>query len=233
MERTPSILIVEDDIRLAEMMREFFGGHGFDVSLQHRGDTAIDSIVRDHPDLVVLDIALPGADGFAVCRSVRADYDGLILMLTARDDDIDQIVGLEIGADDYVTKPVEPRVLLARVRSLLRRRSKAAEDQAPAALDFGHLQIRPGAREVFLDDAIVELSTTEFDLLLLLARSAGQVVSRDALFQELRGLPYDGQDRSVDVAISRLRKKLDDESSQPRRIKAVRGKGYLFVAENW
>ena len=223
-------MIVEDDQRLAEMIEEFFDGEGFNVSKLHRGDDAIKRIPADQPDLVILDISLPGANGFSVCRAVRQDYDGLILMLTARDDDIDQIVGLEIGADDYVVKPVEPRVLLARVRSLLRR---GVSNDSSRKLQFGSLRIDSSARMVSLNEEAIELTTAEFDLLWVLASSAGSVIDRDSLFKRLRGLDYDGLDRSMDVAISRLRKNLGDDRKSPTQIKTVRGKGYLFAASGW
>ncbi len=223
-------MIVEDDLRLAEMIEEFFDGEGFDVSKLHRGDDAIKRIPEEQPDLVILDISLPGANGFNVCRAVRKKFDGLILMLTARDDDIDQIVGLEIGADDYVVKPVDPRVLLARVRSLLRR---SGSTDNPRELQFGPLRIDSSARVVSLDEEIIDLTTAEFDLLWILASSAGSVIDRDSLFKRLRGLDYDGLDRSMDVTISRLRKKLGDDGESPKQIKTVRGKGYLFAAKGW
>ena len=223
-------MIVEDDLRLAEMIEELFDGEGFDVSKLHRGDDAIKRIPEEQPDLVILDISLPGANGFNVCRAVRKDFDGLILMLTARDDDIDQIFGLEIGADDYVVKPVEPRVLLARVRSLLRRSGSTDNSRE---LKFGSLRIDSSARAVSLNEEDIELTTTEFDLLWLLASSAGYTIDRDSLFKRLRGLDYDGLDRSMDVTISRLRKKLGDDRESPKQIKTVRGKGYLFAARGW
>lgn len=231
-----TILVVEDDQRLAILIQDFFQDHGYSVSTTSRGDTAIQRVLDEQPDLVVLDISLPGATGFDVCRAVRPHYSGLILMLTARDDDIDQIVGLEMGADDYVKKPVEPRVLLARVRSMLRRTIATG---APKALDeksnlrFGELSISAIAREVRLDRKIVDLTTSEFDLLWVLANNAGTILDRDNLFKRLRGLEYDGLDRSIDVGVSRLRKKLGDDSNPPRRIKTVRRKGYLFVADAW
>jgi DNA-binding response OmpR family regulator len=223
-------MIVEDDLRLAEMIEEFFDGEGFDVSKLHRGDDAIKRISEEQPDLVILDISLPGANGFNVCRAVRKKFDGLILMLTARDDDIDQIVGLEIGADDYVVKPVDPRVLLARVRSLLRR---CGSTDSFRELQFGSLRIDSTARVVSLDEEIIDLTTAEFDLLWILASSAGSVIDRDSLFKRLRGLDYDGLDRSMDVTISRLRKKLGDDGESSKQIKTVRGKGYLFAAKGW
>jgi len=232
-----SIMLVEDDCRLATLIAEFLQDEGYNVTVLGRGDDAIDAIAKLNPDLVVLDLMLPGASGFDVCRAVRQQFRGLIMMLTARDDDIDQIVGLELGADDYVTKPIEPRVLLARIRSLLRRSVTASVDtrsgaQQPTVV-HGNLTVQIDSREVLLEGQSVPLTTMEFDLLTLLATQPGCVLSRDTLFRELRGLPFDGLDRSVDVCIARLRKKLGDTNNPARRIKTVRGKGYLFAADAW
>lgn len=231
--RTHSLLLVEDDERLANLIRRFFEDHGFAIATEGRGDTAIRRIREEQPDLVILDVQLPGASGFDVCREVRGDFAGLILMLTARDDDVDQIVGLELGADDYVTKPVEPRVLLARVRALLRRSASGRAHSEPLCVEFAGLRVSIEARDVVLDGASVELTTTEFDLLWLLASRAGEVLSREWLFNQLRGLEYDGLDRSIDICISRLRRKLGDTASPGHRIKTVRGRGYLFSPDAW
>jgi DNA-binding response OmpR family regulator len=235
-ERRPRILLVEDDRRLATLVRDYLGRQGFEVAVEDRGDTAADRIRRERPDLVILDLMLPGRDGLEVCREVRPTHDGPILILTAREDDIDEVAGLEIGADDYVKKPVEPRVLLARVRALLRRvdgSNRSPEIARDRALAFGSLRIATTSRTVELEGQPVELTTNEFDLLRLLASRAGEVVSRDWLFRELRGIEYDGVDRSVDIAISRLRKKLEADPSHPRRIRTVWRRGYLFVPDAW
>ncbi len=231
------ILLVEDDARLANLVREYLEKHGFRVMVEHRGDQALARIQAECPDLLVLDLMLPGMDGFDICRAVRPDFPGPILMLTARDEDIDQVVGLELGADDYVTKPVQPRVLLARLRALVRRfglaGAKVGESQTDAPVTFGKLRIESQSRNVILDGSPVELSTGEFDLLVLLARHAGEVLSRDGILKALRGIGYDGLDRSVDIAVSRLRRKLGDDAAHPFRIKTVRGRGYLFVPDTW
>lgn len=235
-EHKPTILLVEDDTRLAELIQVFFADHGFRIATEPRGDTAIQRIRAEQPDLLILDIMLPGATGFDVCRKVRTDFTGLILMLTARDDDIDQIVGLEMGADDYVTKPVEPRVLLARIRALLRRNTGASAipaQEEKRGCHFGGLRISASSRDVQLDDKTIDLTTAEFDLLWLLASHAGETLDRDWLFKQLRGLEYDGLDRSIDIGVSRLRKKLGDSNNPATRIKTVRRKGYLFVADAW
>ncbi|MFC5300378.1 winged helix-turn-helix domain-containing protein [Azospira restricta] len=231
------ILLVEDDDRLAELTAEYLRKNGFDVDIEARGDAAETRILAARPDLVVLDIMLPGQDGFAVCRAVRPHYDGIILMLTARDEDIDQILGLELGADDYITKPVPPRVLLARIKALLRRAAPAAGEEGAEgggdSLTFGNFRISQQTRSATLAGEAIDLTTAEFDLLWLLARHAGSILSRDDLLQQLRGIGFDGLDRSIDARISRLRKKLNDDPDNPTRIKTVRGKGYLFSRHDW
>lgn len=231
-----SILIVEDDERLATLTQEYLQKNGFTVNVEPDGRNAISRIVAEQPSLVILDLMLPGADGFTVCRSVRNDYHGPILMLTARSDDVDQILGLEIGADDYVSKPAKPRVLLARVQSLLRRSTQDVdlanlEEKPEQNLEFGSLVIDNSRREAWREGEEIELTSAEFDLLWLLASNSGRILSREEIFGELRGIEYDGQDRSVDVRISRIRSKIGDDPIHPRRIKTIRSKGYLFVKE--
>lgn len=231
----PRVLIVEDDERLAALTQEYLSANGLAVSVVNDGLTAIQRIRDEQPDLVVLDLMLPGADGLTVCREVRATFKNPILMLTARTDDMDQVLGLEMGADDYVAKPVKPRVLLARIRALMRRLEGDA-DVAPAAagqrrLEFGDLVIDDASRAVLLAGSPVDLTSAEYDLLWLLASNAGKILSREEIFERLRGIPYDGQDRSIDVRISRIRPKIGDDPDNPRRIKTVRSKGYLFVRD--
>jgi two-component system response regulator RstA len=230
----PRVLIVEDDERLASLTQEYLSANGLAVSVVNDGLAAIQRIREDAPDLVVLDLMLPGADGLAVCREVRPAFKNPILMLTARTDDMDQVLGLEMGADDYVAKPVKPRVLLARIRALLRRVDGEPE-ATPAAsarrLEFGDLVIDDSARAVLLANVPVDLTSAEYDLLWLLASNAGKILSREEIFERLRGIPYDGQDRSIDVRISRIRPKIGDDPENPRRIKTVRSKGYLFVRD--
>ncbi len=227
------ILIVEDDQRLAELTREYLLGQGgFEVGIETDGARAVERIVAEQPDLVVLDVMLPGEDGMAICRRARERYDGPILMLTARSDELDQVLGLETGADDYVCKPVRPRLLLARIRALLRRREGTEPPVgATKRLSFGPLLIDNALREAWLRERPIELTAAEFDLLWLLTANAGRILSREEIFAELRGIEYDGQDRSIDVRISRIRPKIGDDPEHPRLIKTVRGKGYLFVAE--
>jgi DNA-binding response OmpR family regulator len=241
---TPShrirILVVEDDARLAALIRDYLHQQGFEVLIEARGDTAPDRILAERPDLLILDLMLPGRDGLAVCQQIRADYTGPILILTAREDDMDQVAGLEMGADDYVKKPVEPRVLLARIRALLRRfeapvptLAATAEDAPPAEIRFGTLRINREAHAVELAGENVLLTTNEFELLLMLADNAGKVLDRQTLYADLRGIDYDGLDRAMDVMVSRLRKKLGDDAHAPRRIKTIWGQGYLFVKDAW
>jgi len=226
------ILIVEDDQRLAELTRDYLQSNGLTVSIEADGAQAAARILKEQPDLVILDLMLPGEDGLSICRKVRGGYDGPILMLTARTDDMDQVLGLEMGADDYVCKPVRPRLLLARIRALLRRREGGeAGGEGPRRLEFGRLVIDSAMREAWLGEQSIELTSAEFDLLWLLTVNAGRILSREEIFNALRGIEYDGQDRSIDVRISRIRPKIGDDPMHPRLIKTVRSKGYLFVAE--
>ena len=226
------ILIVEDDQRLAELTQEYLQSNGLQVAIESDGARAAARILKEQPDLVVLDLMLPGEDGLSICRKVRGQFAGPILMLTARTDDMDEVLGLEMGADDYVCKPVRPRVLLARIRALLRRSEGGeAPVENQRRLEFGPLVIDSAMREAWLRGASVELTSAEFDLLWLLAANAGRILSREEIFNALRGIEYDGQDRSIDVRISRIRPKIGDDPMHPRLIKTVRSKGYLFVAE--
>ena len=231
-ERLPRILIVEDDERLASLTQEYLIRNGMQVAIETDGNRAIRRILSEQPDLVVLDVMLPGSDGLTICREVRPHYHHPILMLTARTDDMDQVLGLEMGADDYVAKPAQPRVLLARIRALLRRTDKVIEEDTPQRLEFDDLVIDNGGRSVNLGDELVEFTSAEYDLLWLLASNAGRILSREDIFERLRGIEYDGQDRSIDVRISRIRPKIGDDPENPKRIKTVRSKGYLFVKES-
>ncbi|MGI0119289.1 response regulator [Zooshikella sp. RANM57] len=233
---TGRVLIVEDDERLATLTKEYLESNGMSVAVESDGAKAVDRILSETPDLVVLDLMLPGEDGVSICRRLRPAYKGPILMLTARTDDLDQVLGLEMGADDYVAKPVRPRVLLARIRALLRRSPiELVESVAPSdsttRLVFGPLVIDNAMREAWLRDESIELTSAEFDLLWLLASNSGRVLSREEIFLALRGIEYDGQDRSIDVRVSRIRPKIGDDPIHPRLIKTVRSKGYLFVKD--
>jgi len=236
-EPNPNILIVEDDERLANLTKEYMESNGMHVELEMDGRRAVSRIIDEQPDLVVLDVMLPGMDGLNICREVRSKFHNPILMLTARTDDVDQVLGLEMGADDYVAKPVRPRILLARIRALLRRTENLSSNPAvnesniEERLQFSNLVIDHSAREVSLDEEHVDLTSAEFDLLWLLASNAGKILSREEIFEKLRGIEYDGQDRSIDVRVSRIRPKIGDDPMNPRRIKTVRSKGYLFVKD--
>jgi two-component system OmpR family response regulator len=229
------ILLVEDDERLAQLMSDALTKAGWQVTHAARGDEGEALMRRERFDIVLLDGHLPGKDGFDVLRDVRRDFTGRIVMLTARDDDIDQVLGLEGGADDYITKPVAPRVLLARLKALLRREAPKVGTAVtvPGAdrrvMRFGTLELNPAAREVTLSGKPLTLTTAEYELLHFLAERAGQVVSRDDIMQGLRGLEFDGLDRAIDARISRLRRKIGDDADTPSRIKTVRGQGYLFA----
>jgi len=228
------ILLVEDDLALAELIASYLQRFDYQVSVVNRGDRAVDSARQLQPHLVILDLMLPGLDGLHVCRQLRDDAPGLpIIILTARHKSDDQILGLETGADDYVAKPCEPRVLLARIRTLLRR-STIGEARADAQrIVLGQLVILMDERQVQWRQRDVELSSGEYNLLLVLARHVGQVMSREQLIQQLRGIEFNGIDRSVDVAISKLRRKFEDDPGEPRKIKTVWGRGYLLSRSEW
>lgn len=216
------ILIVEDDVPLASLLSEYLTSQGFKVEVLHRGSDAKMRVVAGLPDLVILDLMLPDISGLDVCRSLREGWRGPILMLTAMKDDIDVVAGLEIGADDYLGKPVAPRVLLARIRALLRRSSS---DLNSEMIVVGPLTINVPGRIAMIDGSALDLTSTEFDLLVLLSRRAGRVQKRNVLVEDLRGINFDSFDRSVDVLVSRLRRKLEKHGDM---IKTVRGLGYLM-----
>ncbi|ENM3758366.1 response regulator transcription factor CarR [Vibrio cholerae] len=234
MSNQPSLYIIEDDIKLREMLAEYMTNQGFQVTTFATGETAPEQILLNQPDLVLLDLMLPGENGLTICRQIRAQFLGKILMLTASDDDFDHVAALEMGADDFVNKPIKPRVLLARIRMLMRREERTtANADTTHLLQFGALLLNQSRRYCELDGEVINLSDSEFDLLWLLASAADQVVSREFLTKSLRGIEYDGLDRTVDNKIVTLRKKLCDDSSTPKRIITVRGKGYLFVPDTW
>lgn len=237
------IVFIEDDTEVGKLIAAYLGKHDIDVQVEARGDQALAFIEQQQPDLVLLDIMLPGKDGMTICRELRPQYSGPIVLLTSLDSDMNHILALEMGADDYILKTTPPAVLLARLRLHLRQYATTpqavAEKAAPAALQvhkslhFGLLCIDPVNREVTLGQEHIVLSTADFDLLWQLATHAGHIMDRDALLKNLRGVTYDGMDRSIDVAISRLRKKLYDNPLEPFRIKTVRNKGYLFAPNTW
>lgn len=233
------IVFVEDDPEVGSLIAAYLGKHDIEVLLETRGDRAIDVILAQQPDLVLLDIMLPGKDGMSLCRDLRPQWQGPIVLLTLLDSDMNHILALEMGASDYILKTTPPAVLLARLRLHLRQHQlspapePAASRSPHKALHFGTLCIDPLNRQVRLGERTVMLSTADFDLLWELATHAGNIMDRDALLKNLRGVSYDGLDRSVDVAISRLRKKLNDSATEPYRIKTVRNKGYLFAPHAW
>lgn len=221
------ILLVEDDPRLAEMLVEYLAKAGFRVDVASTGAIALQKLAAVPHDAVVLDLMLPDMDGLDVCRQSRTKSDVPILMLTARGDAMDRIVGLEIGADDYLPKPFEPRELLARLRSILRRRGRAYP--AEEVMSFGRLEIDRAGRSVRLDGNPRDITSYQFALLVALAENAGRVLSREALLDLVKGEQLEAFDRSIDVHISRIRAAIEDEPKQPRRIITVRGTGYVFA----
>ena len=230
----PKMIIVEDDLKLQRMLKDYFVAQDFDVTALDDGSDATQRILTEQPDIVLLDLMLPVTDGLTICRQTRTLFKGKILMLTASDDDFDHVAGLETGADDYVTKPIKPRVLLARVRSLLRRQetnTPLVDDSS--SLQFGQLTLKNTYKKCELSDVVLSLTDSEFDLLWLLASNPDTPLSRDYLTQTLRGIEYDGIDRTIDNKVVRLRKILGDDKTPAEKIQTIRGKGYLFVSTAW
>jgi DNA-binding response OmpR family regulator len=227
------ILLVDDDPRLAGMVSEYLGEAGFRVTIAADGRTGLERLLREPFEALVLDLMLPDMDGLEVCRQVRASAartsDIPILMLTARGDAMDRVVGLELGADDYLAKPFEPRELLARLRALLRRRRRGGADSAADVLRFGRLEIDRGAREARLDGEVRPLTAYQFALLEALAGHAGRVLSREVIMDLVKGELLEAFDRSIDVHVSRIRQAIEDDPKKPRRIITVRGAGYVFA----
>ena len=221
------LLLIEDDARLAEMVKNYLGESGFAVTIAPTGRAGLLLHGRQEFDALILDLMLPDMDGLEVCRKIRAAAQTPILMLTARGDAMDRVVGLEIGADDYLPKPFEPRELLARLRAILRR-SKGGEEHSEL-MRFGRLEIDVGARQVRLDGAACGVTGYQFDLLLVLARHAGRVMSREAIMDHMKNERLDAFDRSIDVHISRIRAAIEDDPKKPRRVITVRGAGYVFA----
>jgi two-component system phosphate regulon response regulator OmpR len=225
---TGRILIIDDDQRLAGMVSDYLGGAGYRVTATPTAREGEQRLKREPFDALILDLMLPDADGLEVCRRIRQNSDVPILMLTARGDAMDRVVGLEIGADDYLPKPFEPRELLARLRSILRRKSGPARDDVKR---YGRLEIDRAARRVSIDGEDRPLTSYQFALLDALAAHAGRVMSRDALMDLTKGEQLEAYDRSVDVHISRIRAAIEDDPKKPRRIITVRGAGYVFARE--
>ena len=226
------VLLVEDDQRLASLVKDYLEAFECRVVIESSGHNVLRKVKDLKPDIVILDLMLPGKDGLTICSELRPKYEGPILILTAKDSADDQVKGLEFGADDYVTKPVEPRVLLARIRVLMRR-FKTVTISSEKSLAFGQLNIDAESRRAVLGETHINLSSHEFDMLMELARKAGEIVSREYLYTTIYDREYDGLDRAVDVRISHLRKKLGDNAQKPEKIKTIWGKGYCFIKEAW
>jgi two-component system response regulator RstA len=232
MDVAKKILLVEDDTSLAQWVSEYLVEQGFEVVLCQRGDEAVQAVKKHNPDLVLLDLMLPGKDGMSVCRDLRVFFHQPIIMMTAKGDEIDEVLGLEVGASDYVIKPVRPRVLLARINAVLREK-QGNSDTNTDEISIGSLQIDTLSRDVFMNKEKLALSNAEYSLLFFLASNADQILDRDSVFLATKGREYDGLDRSVDVLISALRKKIGDDPQSPNKIKTIWGKGYLFVSQAW
>ena len=225
----PKVLVIDDDEELNALLTEYLGRFGFAVTTAVDGREGLRAFRADPPDVLVLDVMLPGADGFAICREVRATSGVPVVMLTARGDVADRVMGLELGADDYLPKPFEPRELVARLKAVLRRGALAA---TAGALRVGGLEVDRESRTARLRGRLLDLTTAEFELLLLLARHRGRVLSRDRILDETRGLDFEAFDRSIDVLVSRLRHKLGDDARRPTFIRTIWGRGYCFEADD-
>ena len=224
-----NILIIDDDAQLTELLIEFLSSHKYIVVAKHKPEEGLEYLVKNHIDVIILDIMLPGMDGFQVLRKIRENLSTPVIMLTARGEITDRIVGLELGADDYLPKPFEPRELLARIQSILRRtHSKAAIVEK---VEFKGLSIDKNKQEVLLDKNPISLSTTEYEALLLFIEHTSETLDREFLVENLRGISWQSYDRSVDVLVSRLRGKLGETPNKTRFIKTIHGLGYKFIGE--
>ena len=234
MDNYGTILLVEDDASLAQWVAEYLTEQGYTTHVCHRGDEVVSQVKTLNPNIVLLDIMLPGQDGISVCRELRSFYNSPIIMLTARDEEMGLVIGLEVGASDYIMKPVRPRALLARIKAALRQNNEPNKPQvSQSVIQVGALSINTESRNVTLNEQDINISSAEYLLLHYLASNAGQVVSRDAVFKATKGREYDGLDRSVDVLISALRKKFNDDPQNPEKIKTIWGRGYLLVSTAW
>ena len=235
-ERTPKILIVDDDPRLRDLLRRYLGENGFNVLVSENGEAMKRLWVREHFDGLILDLMMPGEDGLAILKRLRAEKDMTpVIMLTARGEDVDRILGLELGADDYLGKPFNPRELLARIHAVLRRRPRQDAPGAPSmeneVVKFGDFELDLGTRVLKKNGEIVPLTTGEFAVLKAFARHPRQPLSRDKLMEMARGREYEAFDRSLDVQVSRLRKLLEPDPSKPRYLQTVWGLGYVFIPD--
>jgi DNA-binding response OmpR family regulator len=220
------VLLIDDDEALGSLLTEYLGRFGLAVTAVAHPAEGLRALKAEAPDIVILDVMLPGMDGFAVCRKVRESSRIPIVMLTARGDVMDRIVGLELGADDYLPKPFEPRELLARIQAVLRRGTVVRDEDS---LRVGRLEVSFATRSARLAGRTLELTTAEFELLALLVRNRGRVLTRERILDETRGVDWEAYDRSIDVLVSRLRQKLGDDARQPAFIRTVRGSGYRFI----
>jgi len=225
------ILVVDDQQEICDVVQEYLTGEGYRVSTAHDGSGMRRVMGQAHVDLVILDLMLPGRDGLAICRDIRRHHRVPILILTAKGENIDQVLGLEMGADDYVVKPVEPRVLLARIEAILRRSRTETGEARAMKLEVGRLSVDAARRAASISGRPLDLTTGDFDILWLLASRHGTVVTRDEILRVVRGIDYDGLDRSIDARICRLRRKLQDAGGAESMIKTVRLRGYLFAVE--
>ncbi len=225
----PRVLIADDEAKIRELLAGYFEAEGFDVTMARDGDEALRAARESSPDVVLLDVMMPGIDGIEVLRRLRADSDVYVIMLTARSDEVDKVVGLSVGADDYVTKPFSPRELVARTRAVLRRGRATVTPDPGERLEFGALTIDATRHEVTRNDTPVELSALEFDLLVALARVPGRVLTRAQLLQQVWGWNFFGDERVVDVHIRSIRRALGDPADAPQLIGTVRGVGYKFL----
>lgn len=226
-----NILLVDDDIELHQLISQYLQTNGYHIMCLSDGENISQTIDNFQPDIIILDLMLPGIDGLSICKNIRDSFHGAIIMLTALGDDIDEVTGLEVGADDYLAKPIQPRVLLAHIRAQLRRQTKLLQSPNDYIIHCfeNNIVIDASKRTVINQQKEVTLSSAEFDLLWLLAQNVGVITDRDHLHQQIFRLPYDGIDRSIDLRISRLRKKLNDDPKEPLIIKTVRNVGYLLA----
>ncbi len=226
-----SLLLVEDDEELAELIQDYLQTMEFKVEIENNGAKAVERILNEQPDIVLLDLMLPGMDGISICKQVRTQFHNLIVMLTASNETMDHVLGLEIGADEYLNKPIEPRILLAHLRALLRRQQRIIQTAPNQVLRVGNILLDPSNRKLMVDNLPVELALQEYELLNLLMVQQGIILSRDAIFKQLKGIEYDGENRFIDILVSQLRSKLAVDGVSHKHIKTVRSKGYLFAGE--
>lgn len=225
-----TVLIIDDDEKLNALLKDYLSKFGYKVQTAEHPEKGLKALQQNEPDIIILDVMLPDMDGFEVCKEIRKSYTIPILMLTARGDTTDRIVGLEIGADDYLPKPFEPRELVARMQSILRR-VNGSEKEKSNTITHGKLILDYNKRSAFLENRPIDLTTAEFEILDLLVRKSGKVLTRDRILNQVRGLDWEAFNRSVDVLISRLRQKLADDPKHPQYIKTVWGTGYMFIGE--